>query len=202
LTTCPVLSLEESLVLALQLLFQHDSSHWFSSIEMALSGLHVRRVNARVVRELARLRDANVERLPRTTRIAGAVLFKDRPPLMRQRNQSRSSAAKHVWSGAYKAKIPQPFEIARGPRRCPWVRLAQVTRRNHSERADCREDADIIARQSILSVIGAYPFSGRPARQVEIAREYVSWVVGNRDGIHVSTSSNSAPARLRPVALE
>jgi hypothetical protein len=77
LTTCPVLSLEESLVLSLQLLLQDDAAYRFSAVEMTLGRHHVRAVNARVVRELARLRNADVERLTWAARITLSVFFKN-----------------------------------------------------------------------------------------------------------------------------
>jgi hypothetical protein len=59
----PVLGLQEPLILALQLFFEHDTAHWLAPFGQALRSLHVSAVNLGIVGQLTRFGDADVERL-------------------------------------------------------------------------------------------------------------------------------------------
>ena len=101
----------------------------------------------------------------------------------------------------HEADVAKALEVPSRPRWRLRIGLPQVARRHHAERSDCRQHADVITRQSILLVVHTNTFSGRPARQVEVAREDVTWVVRHRTGFHLGLATNPAKAGFRPLAL-
>ena len=181
----PVLGLQEPLILALQLFFEHDTAHWLAPFGQALRGLHVCAVNLGIVGQLTRFGDADVERLTiggiwpspsleHVTSVAG------------ERHQSRPRSPDDMRSRVHEAKVTKALEVARRTCRRPRIGLPQVARRHNTKRSNCREHPDIVTRQPILLVIRPDALSGRPSRQVEVASERVTRVVRNRfDSISV-----------------
>src|SRR5262245_6871446 len=148
-----VLGLQESLIFALQILFENHSAHRLPPLGQPLGSLHVRAVDPGIVSQLAGLGDANVKGLAITLRAGSSCSFEHVSTMASERDQGRSRASNEVGDGLHETEFAEPFEVAGGPCRCPRIRFSQLACGHNAECTDGRKNPDVVTRQSILPVV-------------------------------------------------
>ena len=112
LTTSPAFSMQEPLILALQILFEDYAADRLTPFRQAFGCLHVRAVEPGIVGQLTRLVDADVERLAVTFGARPSRSFEDVSAAASKRHQRRPRAPHDIRNGLHKAKIAKALEIA------------------------------------------------------------------------------------------
>jgi hypothetical protein len=100
-----VFCLEEALVLPLQILFEDNASHRFTSFGETLGGLRVSAVDPAIVGQLTGLGDADVEGLPIAACAGPSRSFEDVSAPARERHQIRTRVPDHIRNRLHEAQI-------------------------------------------------------------------------------------------------
>ena len=166
--------LQEALVLALELVVEDGASDTAAALGNALRGALVGSIDLDVVRELARLPDARVERLASMLAGVAPVLVEEVTPLLRQRDHMVAPATQ---AGRFdQAGFPEMPQVAAA--RVQWlaVVIAEIARGDNPERADGRERATLRPAELVRAVAQRDLLALALSRQVQVAHEHVAGI--------------------------
>jgi hypothetical protein len=177
LTATAVGLLQEALVLAFELFLEHDTPNPPATGVQPLNRPEIRAVQTHVVGQFARFQDAGIESLSGLAIPVTPGMFQQRPTLIGERDKPGARPFDDVWHRSHKAEIMQAFQLAHATALHRVVSVPERDLWNDTEGANRGEGARLRALELVASAGAAHLFAGRPAGEIEIAREHVAGIV-------------------------
>jgi hypothetical protein len=141
-TAAAIRLLKETLVVALELLLQHDTANATAASNQAVDGLLVGAIQANVVRQFPWLRDAGIEGLRRLVVSRAPRMLEHHPTSLGERDEGRPFVTDDIRHDIYQAKLAEMRQIPRVGAMVPGP-VPKIDIRNHSKRANRRKCSNL-----------------------------------------------------------
>jgi hypothetical protein len=170
----PIALVEPALVLALELVVEHDAIDVPAAALEAPGGAFVRAIDLDVVGELALAFNAVPEGL-RSTPIAVAMVFEQAPAFLREcdRVLTRTGHSDRL----NQTLFPEMPQIARARIERSIVLVAEITTGDHSKGTDRRECPRLRTAERVLAIAIAHELAFVSAREIQITRKDITRIV-------------------------
>jgi hypothetical protein len=141
-SSTPIRVLQKALVVALQILLQHDAPHLTPARNQSFSGFQVSRIEANVMSQLAWLQNPRVERLCPLSVTVAACALEDSPTAIGKSHDGSAGLPHDVRHRANKTELAQANDFAIAFDGSIRTRLSQVRHRHGAKGADCSQGPD------------------------------------------------------------
>jgi hypothetical protein len=160
--------MKETLVIALELLFQNDSANTAAAGNQAIDSLLVRAIQPDVVCQFSWLRNAGMEGLLRLVTSCAPGILEHRPTALGERDEGCPFLTDDIRRRLNQTKLAEMCQIAGMEAAAPRL-VSKIAIRNDSKCADRRKCSNLGSPQRVLTSAHPHAFPAGPSRQIEIA---------------------------------